>query len=373
MGRLINLCRVRKSVLRGFAIKLCIIKESKQPFVGEATKVCLVRSTVGGLILVTVAAAAVAQSAPPTDSGPLDAGMRGHGGPVRALAVRPNGQLVSAGFDSTIIIWDLKRGEAVQVLRQHDTAVNAVLARPDGCVVSGGDDGRIKVWCETTPEPAAPPPIMTGHEGAVATLSLSPDARRLASGGSDHTVRIWDQQTGAPTGRTIAEHAGPVTSVVWATDGAAVFSASHDRTVRLSPVKNGEPARVLKLEAAASGIAVLPDGRVLLACADGALREADAALTTVRTVVQVDGPLTSIALSPGGQTAVTGGLRTPATLIDLTTGKVLPARLGNGLSAWALTYSANGAEIFSGGIDRVVRRFGRAQPGDPDRRQSGHR
>jgi cytochrome c len=160
-----------------------------------------------------------------------------------------------------------------------------------------------------------------------------------------------------------------VTSVVWTADGKAVLSAAQDRTVRLTPVNadntggktgdktGGVPARVLKLEAAASGIAVLPDGRVLLACADGALREADAKLTAVRTVVQVDGPLTVIAVSPDGKTAVTGGLRTPATLIDLTTGKILPAKLGNGLPAWTLTFAASGAEIFTGGIDRVVRRF----------------
>ena len=53
--------------------------------------------------------------------------LRGHGGPVRALAISPDGKrAVSGSFDTAAIRWSLTRNVAVQVMRFHDGAVNAV-------------------------------------------------------------------------------------------------------------------------------------------------------------------------------------------------------------------------------------------------------
>ena len=53
--------------------------------------------------------------------------LRGHGGPVRALAISADGQsAISGSFDSTAIRWSLTRNTAEQVLRFHADAVNAV-------------------------------------------------------------------------------------------------------------------------------------------------------------------------------------------------------------------------------------------------------
>ena len=58
---------------------------------------------------------------------PAHAQLRGHGGPVRALAVSQDGtQALSGSFDSSAIRWSLTRNSADAVLRFHDDAVNAV-------------------------------------------------------------------------------------------------------------------------------------------------------------------------------------------------------------------------------------------------------
>ena len=60
---------------------------------------------------------------------PAQAQLRGHGGPVRALAISADGQTaVSGSFDSSVIRWSLPRNAADQVLRFHQSAVNAVAA-----------------------------------------------------------------------------------------------------------------------------------------------------------------------------------------------------------------------------------------------------
>src|SRR6266849_10069199 len=73
--------------------------------------------------------------------------LRGHGGPVRALAISPDGmQAISGGFDTSVILWSLPKNAAQEVLRFHDSAVNAVLFLADGRMASSGEDARIAIW-----------------------------------------------------------------------------------------------------------------------------------------------------------------------------------------------------------------------------------
>src|SRR5207253_6068393 len=100
-----------------------------------------------GTLIVGILALALAATA--------QAQLRGHGGPVRALAVSPDGKgAVSGSFDTSVIQWSLERDAAEHVLRFHDSAVNAVVILPDGRIASGGQDARIAIWrpSEQTPE-----------------------------------------------------------------------------------------------------------------------------------------------------------------------------------------------------------------------------
>src|SRR5947209_15139057 len=85
---------------------------------------------------------------------PAQAQLRGHGGPVRAVAVSANGETaISGSFDTSAIRWSLTRNAAEQVLRFHDDAVNAVAMLKDGRAVTAGADGRIAIWSEGKPAP----------------------------------------------------------------------------------------------------------------------------------------------------------------------------------------------------------------------------
>src|SRR5947208_13731855 len=78
---------------------------------------------------------------------PAQAQLRGHGGPVRAVALSANGETaISGSFDTSAIRWSLTRNAAEQVLRFHDDAVNAVAMLQDGRAVTAGADGRIAIW-----------------------------------------------------------------------------------------------------------------------------------------------------------------------------------------------------------------------------------
>ena len=46
--------------------------------------------------------------------------------------------------------------------------------------------------------------MLSGHTQKVNAVAISPDGRRIASGGDDNAVRVWDTETGAPIA-TLAE------------------------------------------------------------------------------------------------------------------------------------------------------------------------
>ena len=124
--------------------------------------------------------------------------LRGHGGPVRGLAMGAETRLlVSGGFDHVVIEWDLARNAARRVLRFHDGAVNAVAMLGGDCFASASEDTRIAIWCG---DGVAPLRVLTGHNGPVTALAAVPgDGGRLASASFDGTVRLWDSARGDGT------------------------------------------------------------------------------------------------------------------------------------------------------------------------------
>src|SRR5215475_4022339 len=78
---------------------------------------------------------------------PAHAQLRGHGGPVKALAISADGShAISGSFDTSAIRWSLARNAAEQVLRFHDGAVNAAVYLKDGRIATAGADGHIAIW-----------------------------------------------------------------------------------------------------------------------------------------------------------------------------------------------------------------------------------
>jgi cytochrome c len=292
------------------------------------------------LLVATLAAPAAAQE------------LRGHGGPVRALAVAPDGRIALSGsFDTSAILWDIERGLATAVLRGHESSVNAVLALPDGRFVTAGEDGRILLWRMGRAEPAG---RIEGHSGPVAGLSLSPDGRFLASASWDGTARVTP--LGGGEARVVSGHAGPLNAVAFTPDGDAIVTGGHDATIRITPLGNGHP-RSIAVGSPVAGLVIAADGEIMAGGADGRLRFFAPDGARLGEVVVAETPIVAVSLSPDGRRVAAAGIRGSVALIDRPTRAVERVLVGPGLPVWSLAFRPGTEELMTGGGDRLVRRW----------------
>jgi cytochrome c len=277
--------------------------------------------------------------------------LRGHGGPVRAVAVSADGRLALTGsFDQSAILWDLATGSAMKVLRFHQGAVNAAAAVNGVGFATGGEDGRIALWRGDAAEPAR---VIDGHKGPVAALAVSSDGSHIASASWDETLRVTSLADGGV--RVLEGHKGPVNGVAFA-PGGVVVSAGYDATLRIWPVDDG-PAKIVALPAPLNGVVVAPDGEIAVTAVDGRLRlfgpdgEARGEIEIGQT------PLIALAISTDGATIAIGGLRGQVALVDRKARAIRASLIGPGLPVWSLAFLPDGRQLLSGGADRLVRRW----------------
>ncbi|TAD91616.1 MAG: hypothetical protein EAZ99_02950 [Alphaproteobacteria bacterium] len=278
--------------------------------------------------------------------------LRGHGGPVRAVAISPDGMLaVSGSFDTSAIVWGLAHGTALAVLRHHEASVNAVIALPDGRFATGGEDGKVALWRPGQPTPERE---VAGTEAPVGGLAVSRDGQSLAVAGWDGRVQVHPLGGGAP--RVLTGHQGPVSSVAFASDGAGLITAGHDGTLRFWPAGSG-PERVVRMPTPVNAVAVGPDGSIAIGSADGQVRLLAPDGTLRHEVEAQPTPIVALALSPDGRTVAAAGLRGAVMVIDSVTGATRARMTGPGLPVWSLAFTPDGSQIITGGGDRLLRRW----------------
>jgi hypothetical protein len=157
--------------------------------------------------------------------------LTGHADWVWQVVPLPDGQLVSSSEDGTLRHWDWRRGLALGTVASGHSPIHALLFEPaQRLLISGDYAGDIEVR-QASPDYARWTLLQrfTAHQGIVRTLMWL-DNNRLASGGEDSKVRIWQ----LPTGRCEQEmlHNDFVQALAWLPATHQLLSASYDGKLR---------------------------------------------------------------------------------------------------------------------------------------------
>jgi WD40 repeat protein len=175
--------------------------------------------------------------------------------PAPAIAISQDGTRLVAGWEDGTWQWDVRSGEAVAVTtrdeggerfwktlgpRSFTPCFVDFEASPDGLSTTRSDLDGVVIVAERSS--GAEIGRLEGHLGQVYCAAFSPDGTRIATGGNDATVRIWNAQTFELL-LILRGHDQYVKDVEFSPDGSMLASASGDRTVRLWDTKTLQERR----------------------------------------------------------------------------------------------------------------------------------
>lgn len=166
---------------------------------------------------------------------------QGHPDKVLCVAYSPDSrQLASCGEDDGAVrVYDTRTGRCTAVLQPQQEA-----AQPQPqAKAADGDAGEAGPAAAAA---AAPAPA-TGHAPGKScrAVAWSPDGRRLASGGDDCRLLLWDAATGQVTHELAGGHQGGVYGLAFGPGGARLASCGGDKAIRIWDVASGAQVSVL--------------------------------------------------------------------------------------------------------------------------------
>jgi WD40 repeat protein len=175
--------------------------------------------------------------------------------------------------NNLVELWD-GNGAPLHTFNAGACEVEALALSPNGRLLAACGSGGVRVW--DTARPYRERADFGKQQHLLASVAFSPDSKRLATGGADTIVRLWDGR-GRPLPGPLAElrgHLGPVSAVAFSPDGARLASASHDGTVRVWDMRTGQELLILTgHKGPVTDVAFSADGHLLATCGrDGAVR-----------------------------------------------------------------------------------------------------
>jgi WD40 repeat protein/tetratricopeptide (TPR) repeat protein len=107
---------------------------------------------------------------------------------------------------------------------------------------------RIQLW---DPSSGATLMSLPGARSTIASMAISPDAKRIAAGASDGEILVWDlsnlenAEASSKPIKQFGTSASPVTALAFSQDGSKLISGGADRIVSLWDVAKGERVKTL--------------------------------------------------------------------------------------------------------------------------------
>lgn len=226
---------------------------------------------------------------------------------VTSLAFTAKGDLLATANQNGLVqLWNSTNGQPVSTpFTDIGAAVGELAFSPDGTILAtGSTDKTVRLWRVADRQPVSTP--LTGQTSAIEDIAFSADGRTLAVSEEDGAVRVW-QPFGRTPATTLTGHTDQVRAVVFTAHGLATGSTDH--TVRLWPATPGTDPRRYEFAGAITALAVDHDGG-MIAVGDhtGEIRLSPTDNLGIRSTLQVPGQVTSLALSRDGRTLAAANL-----------------------------------------------------------------
>ncbi|KAH3757962.1 Ribosome biogenesis protein [Pelomyxa schiedti] len=163
--------------------------------------------------------------------------MIGHVQPVTMVKWPTSHQVVSAGMDHTIRLWDVDVHRNSRTLTSTKSINCVDYSIFSGLLVTGHPDKFVRLWDPRSP--GALPQFRRHHTQWISDAKWHPSNPHLfASVAYDNMLAIWDTRAQAPL-HSVKAHVGKVLCVGWSDDGNCVATGGSDCKLRLFKMQGG--------------------------------------------------------------------------------------------------------------------------------------
>jgi WD40 repeat protein/beta-lactamase regulating signal transducer with metallopeptidase domain len=203
-----------------------------------------------------------------------------------AFALSRDGRTLVSLQLNTVLLWGVATGKVTQRIPRHGLpslagdkpldvvevdAAAGVAISPDAMTIATADNPLHSVTLWDVATGRRKPDFPDAHSARVEGLACSSDGSRIATGGGDGTVRLWESASGKHLrALVLGDPFSPVRSVAFARDGQTVAAGGEDRKgrqdyglVRIWDTKSGEQRLEVRTGQDVTAVALSSDGSKL--------------------------------------------------------------------------------------------------------------
>ncbi len=252
------------------------------------------------------------------------------------------------------LVEHLQLAQSVRTLSEKG-AVRCLAYTPDGHrLITGSDDHTIRVWNADTGQPLF---NITGHSSAVRSLAVKSDGSTLVSGSDDKTIKVWNLGSGQEL-HTLTGHRSYLNAVAISPDGQLIASASADQTVKLWNLATGQEVRTLSGHTSyVNAVVFSPDGELIAsASADRTVKLWKVATgELLHTLSGHTSYVNAVVFSPDGENLFSASADQTIRVWQVDTGAAVRTLKGHTSFVEAIAISPDGQRLVSGGADRTLK------------------
>jgi WD40 repeat protein/serine/threonine protein kinase len=240
-------------------------------------------------------------------------------------------------------------------LTGHLNGVLSVAWSPDGGrLASGGREGRVRIWDSSSGRETT---SFSRFDSDVTTVAWNPQGNRVAAAELNGVVKIWDVNTGSEE-TVFRGHKGAVFGVAWSPDGKSLASGGDDQTVQIWNATTGNVQAVLRgNKQSVRDVQWSPDGkRVASAGEDWDIHIWNLADGSINHVLHGHINIVNrIAWSPDGNWLASASNDQTIKLWSTNSGAEIKTMVGHTLEVQAIAWSPDGQRLASGASDQTVK------------------